>query len=111
MRPEKSELALRMRKNPTPAEQHIWALLRCRRTGEKWRRQTPMLGYIADFYCARLKMILELDGSSHKNRAEYDATRDAAFRRLGFQVVRISNAKAMTLNVDTLRSTLRISSD
>ncbi len=61
-----------MRHDPAPAEAKLWQLLRNRQLGGfKFRRQTPMPPFIADFYCAELKLIIELDGDSHTETRQY----------------------------------------
>ncbi len=52
----------------------------------------PIGPYFADFLCREAKLIVELDGTSHDNRAEYDAQRDAYCRQRGFTVLRFQNA-------------------
>lgn len=56
-------------------------------------RQKIIGGYIADFYCAKAGLIVEIDGSQHyqDGAAEYDAARTEYFESLGLKVVRISN--------------------
>ena len=56
-------------------------------------RQRPIDHYIVDFYCARAKLVVELDGGGHYSpEAERaDATRTAALNRLGLEVIRFSN--------------------
>ena len=56
-------------------------------------RQKIIGGYIADFYCAKAGLIVEIDGSQHyrDEAAEYDAARTEYFGSLGLKVVRISN--------------------
>lgn len=56
-------------------------------------RQKIIGGYIADFYCAKAGLIVEIDGSQHyrDEAAEYDAARTEYFESLGLKVVRISN--------------------
>lgn len=63
-------LARANRKQPTPAECLIWLkLLRNRQlAGFKFVRQKPIDGYIVDFYCAALGLVIEIDGDSHINR-------------------------------------------
>ena len=48
-------------------------------------------GFIADFYCRKLKTVLEVDGSSHRTKegADYDRKRDAAFRSRGIKTIRL----------------------
>ena len=59
--------------------------------GLDFDRQKQIGNYFADFYCAELNLVLELDGKSHDNTYEYDARRDEYMRGLGLTVVRISN--------------------
>jgi very-short-patch-repair endonuclease len=74
----KSELFLyarRMRNNPTEAEQILWEHLRKMRSkGFVFRRQHPIDIFIADFYCHKVKLVIEVDGEIHSNiqSREYD---------------------------------------
>jgi very-short-patch-repair endonuclease len=54
-----------LRKNATLAEQRLWETLRGNSTGYKFRRQSPIGRYIADFVCFEARIIVELDGYSH----------------------------------------------
>jgi very-short-patch-repair endonuclease len=59
-------LALQMRKNPTEAERAMWKILRkFRKSGFPFRRQHPIEFYIADFYCHKLRLVIEVDGEIH----------------------------------------------
>ncbi len=81
-----------MRQAPAPAEQRLWYCLRDRRlNGFKFRRQVPVGPYIADFYCAACRLIVELDGDSHAHRHEYDAERTEYLNQDGYVVVRFVN--------------------
>jgi very-short-patch-repair endonuclease len=61
-------LAQEMRKKSTLAEKYLWKLLRkLRFEGYTFRRQHPIEFYIADFYCHKLKLIVEVDGEVHFN--------------------------------------------
>lgn len=52
-----------MRRNPTPAEQKLWEdVLKHRPLGYKFTRQKPLDFFIVDFYCAKLRLAIELDG-------------------------------------------------
>lgn len=76
----------------TGAEARLWAMLRNRQfEGLKFRRQTPVAGAIADFLCAELKLIIELDGGVHALREAADAARDARLAAAGFTVIRFGN--------------------
>jgi very-short-patch-repair endonuclease len=68
------ERAREMRKQPNDAESMAWNALRDRQLkGLKFRRQYAIGNYIADFYCAEAKLIIELDGKTHDGKEEDDA--------------------------------------
>jgi very-short-patch-repair endonuclease len=91
-RPEKAESAKRMRSNPTEPEARLWLRLRGRRCdGFKFRRQAVVLGWIADFYCPELRLVVELDGGYHDTRVEEDRCRDEVMCAAGLSVLRIPN--------------------
>ena len=81
------------RKNPTPAETTIWQkLLRNRQFhGYKFLRQKPIGPHVVDFYCAELKLAIEIDGDSHAAQEAYDAARSTYLARHGIRVLRYSN--------------------
>lgn len=90
--PHKPWLARRMRTNPTFAEKIFWERVRCKKLGVKFRRQAIVLGWIVDFYCPSLKLIIEIDGKVHAARASEDQKRDRIiFQRTGLRTLRISN--------------------
>ncbi len=66
---EKKELrrkARELRNNMTKAEIILWSRIRSKQiNGYKFRRQYPVLDFIADFYCHELKLIIEVDGEVH----------------------------------------------
>jgi very-short-patch-repair endonuclease len=69
-------------------------LLRNRRLlGLKFRRQHVLRGFIVDFYCAELRLVLELEGGDHGGaaQADYDAARTTCLRANGYRVLRIAN--------------------
>ena len=90
----KRELARRMRRHQTPSERLAWRLLRNRQLfALKFRRQHPLKGFIVDFYCAELSLVLELEGGIHEDpqRAAYDRQRAAILTGYGYKVVRLRN--------------------
>jgi len=90
----KVALAKGNRHDPTAAEAAAWVLLRDRRClGLKFRRQHVIRGFIVDFYCAELRLAVEVDGAVHVDRtqAEYDEARSRALAHAGINVVRIRN--------------------
>ena len=89
-----------MRKRPTPAEAALWAVLYEGRKhgGRKWRQQVIVLGWIVDFYCPSLKLVVAVDGGVHDSPEAYayDAMRTAAIEsRCGFRVWRFSNEEVL----------------
>src|SRR3954462_11540880 len=86
--------AREMRRSPTRSEGRMWCWLRNRRFARfKFRRQVPIGSYIVDFYCAALKIVIELDGTHHRlpDMDEYDDQRTRYLRQRGLHVLRIPN--------------------
>lgn len=90
-------LARQNRSNPTPAESKIWReVLRMRRFAHyKFLRQKPLGGYIVDFYCSELRLVIEIDGDSHAEQIAYDEERTRFLNALGLQVVRYTNDEVL----------------
>ena len=57
--------------------------------GLDFDRQKIIGHYIVDFYCAEKNVVIEVDGSSHDNKAQYDAERDAFLSGLGLKVIHV----------------------
>jgi very-short-patch-repair endonuclease len=109
---ELTQRAKEMRREKTPAEDLLWQHLRSKRlTASRWRQQYPVGGYIADFYCARSKLVIELDGAHHA-WPEYlvsDQVRTEYLQARGLQLLRFANADVMTdtaLVLDTIEANL-----
>ena len=84
-------------KNMTPAETKVWACLqelnRVMPEGVYWQRQYVVPPrYILDFCCVKLKLVIEVDGSSHMSREFEDRERDRVLQGLGYEVFRVSNS-------------------
>ena len=81
------------RKEPTPSENLLWQkILRNRQFhGYKFLRQKPIGLYVADFYCAELKLVIEIDGDSHAEQPDYDAKQTAFLESHGLRVLRHPN--------------------
>jgi len=77
----------------TEAERALWRELRREKIpGTRFRRQVPIGSYIADFACLRTMLVVELDGSQHVERAQYDDKRSTFLKAQGFRVLRFWNA-------------------
>jgi very-short-patch-repair endonuclease len=88
--------ARKLRKSLSPAEAKLWHQLRGSPGGIKFRLQHPIDPYVADFYCAAAKLIIEVDGTAHDGAgALRDERRDAALRAQGYEIMRISAADVM----------------
>src|SRR2546430_4104328 len=88
----KLQAARQLRQNPTPAERHAWSILRRKGIlGLRFKRQHPLLGFIVDFYCPHLRLVLEIDGGTHatSEQMSYDAARTKWLEAHGYVVVRI----------------------
>jgi very-short-patch-repair endonuclease len=85
-----------MRREPSAAENRLWQALRNRQLEyEKFVRQEPLGPFIADFVCRRCKLVVEVDGTSHDDADDHDARRTAALERVGYRVIRFSNAEVL----------------
>ena len=76
----------------TPWERKLWYDFLCRYP-VRFQRQKPIDNYIVDFYCAKAKLVIELDGSQHRtdDGKEKDMIRDKYMNGLGLLVLRIKN--------------------
>ncbi|MET0893023.1 MAG: DUF559 domain-containing protein [Pseudoxanthomonas sp.] len=81
-----------LRNTATDAERRLWQHLWLKQlAGYKFRRQVPVAGYIADFICCEVRLVVELDGGQHVERAAYDQQRTIALQRAGYRVLRYWN--------------------
>ena len=83
-----------LRKNMTKEEKHLWYDF-LRTYSIRFSRQKVLGKYIADFYCAEAKLIIELDGSGHytEEGKRYDEERTAFLEEYGLTVIRIPNTE------------------
>lgn len=88
-----------LRRNLTSAEKRVWHMLRGSRLGMRIRRQHSMGNFIVDFYCARRKLIIEIDGKYHEDPliALYDEYREAWLREQGFEMIRFTNEQVLQM--------------
>ena len=89
--PELMRRALELRERMTPEERIIWQELRGNRLEAHFRRQQVLAPYIVDFYCHAARLVVEIDGSPHREQQGYDRMRDDYFARRGIRVLRLSN--------------------
>jgi len=102
--------ANKLRKDMTKAEACLWKyVLKARRMkGSQFRRQRPVLNYIADFMCKELMLIIEVDGITHtwEETIKKDKIRQDALEAAGFTVLRftddevLNNIQAVQLDLE-----------
>ena len=90
--------ANKLRKEMTKAEACLWKyVLRARQmNGYQFRRQRPVLNFIADFMCKELCLIIEVDGITHDSKLEKDRYKTDELRRAGFYVLRFTDEEVLT---------------
>ena len=85
-----SPYATTLRENMTRAERTMWFAVRDRRLESyKFRRQASIEGFVVDFRCLEVRLVVELDGGQHT--PEVDANRTARIEAAGFRIVRFWN--------------------
>ena len=90
------ERARRLRREATPAEKKLWAVLRRGGLGgAKFRRQQRLGPFVADFACQSARLVIEIDGDSHVFQIDYDARRTEFLKREGYRVLRFANGEVM----------------
>jgi very-short-patch-repair endonuclease len=85
-----------LRRDPTPAEKKLWYVF-LRDLPCKFTRQKPLGQYVADFYCSRQRLVIELDGDSHyTDRARRpDEARTATLELQRIRVIRFTNLEVL----------------
>jgi very-short-patch-repair endonuclease len=87
--PKLKALARGLRNNSTLSEVLLWNQLKARKMkGYQFMRQKPIGDYIMDFYCSRLRLVIEIDGESHVSRSREDELRQHELESLGLSVLR-----------------------
>jgi very-short-patch-repair endonuclease len=92
------DMARILRKNMTEAEIKLWDNLKGNKLrGLKFRPQHPIYLFIVDFYCHRLKLVIEVDGGYHEdeNQKVLDIERSHALKELGIHIIRYTNSEIL----------------
>ncbi len=100
------ERAHAMRHQPTESEAKLWEALRGGKLGVKFKRQVRIGGFIVDFLVPAVKLVVEVDGGSHRGREAADERRDRELARLGYRVVRVE-AEAVIRNLSVVSDQVR----
>jgi len=94
--PALKQRAREMRNNSTKGEIKFWCeLLRKKQAGYKFYRQKIINHFIVDFYCAKLKIVIEIDGTSHEGKEEYDKRRESVLESLELKVIRYNDLQVL----------------
>ncbi len=89
--------AKELRMNLTDAELKLWEYLRAKPKGFTFRRQHPIGIYVADFFCYKLKLVIEVDGPIHEEEEviKNDKERQKALKNEGLASIRFTNDEIM----------------
>ncbi len=110
-RPTLVQFSRQLRAQQTDCEHQLWQRLRSRQIANlKFRRQFPCPPYVLDFYCAELKLAIELDGGQHFETSGliHDQRRTLYLYQQGIEVVRFSNLEVLQYMDDVLEQIIRI---
>ena len=91
--PKSKQRARELRNQGVLSEVLLWNQLKGRKIcGYQFMRQKPIGNYIVDFYCSKLKLVIEIDGASHDGRFNYDMERQQFLESMGLTVLRFNDA-------------------
>ncbi len=104
---ELKEKAKYLRRNSTLSEIILWKELKRKQiNGFDFDRQIPINYSIVDFFCKDLKLAIEIDGSSHDGKLDYDIKRENKLNSLGIFILRFSNEDIL-YNMDKVTSKIK----
>jgi very-short-patch-repair endonuclease len=98
-RPDLKQIARSLRQNMTDIELKLWSKLRGKQMlGVQFYRQKPLGDYIVDFYAPKVKLVIEVDGSQHREpeNEEKDNQRETFLKGLGIEVLRFDSRTIFT---------------
>ena len=92
--PDVFKKAKELRRYETEAEKRLWVkLCRNQMLGLQFRRQHPINRFIVDFYCVKIKLVIEVDGDIHEipENKVYDIGRSQILNDFRIKVIRFTN--------------------
>jgi len=93
---KEKEKRRRLRNNPTYTEKVLWLSLRKRQIlGVRFLRQYGVNYFVIDFYAPKIKLAIEVDGSSHIGKEEYDAERQKYIESFDIKMIRFTDEQVM----------------
>ncbi len=98
-----------MRRNPTPAEKKLWEEY-LKTFPHRVLRQRPIEHFIVDFYCAALRLVIEIDGSAHLSEPAqtYDAERTIELEKYGLRIIRFTNDEVINNFEDVCKQIVKV---
>jgi very-short-patch-repair endonuclease len=99
------ESARKLRKQSvSKAEKLLWRYVLSRnQMGVKFKRQRPIDKFIVDFFSEEINLIIEIDGSSHLHKGNYDKHRQNKLEDLGYSVLRLNEGEVLESLDEVLR--------
>ncbi len=107
--PKLKEFARKLRKNSTRSEIKLWHHLKGKKMiGYDFHRQKPIDNFIVDFFCNKLKLVIELDGYTHtfEEVVDKDELKQEKLKELGISVLRFRDEDVMK-NMDGVLNVIR----
>jgi very-short-patch-repair endonuclease len=107
--PKLKEFARQLRNNSTKAEIKLWGYLKGKRMmGYDFHRQKPIDNLIVDFFCNKLKLVIELDGYTHnfEEVVDKDKLKEEKLEEMGITVLRFHDEDVMR-NIDSILGTVQ----
>ena len=97
--------ARKLRNEPTSSEIIVWNLLKQHFSSFRFKRQHSISGYIADFYCHKLQLVIEIDGSIHQTEEvkNNDKLREEFLYALNLKVIRFTNDEVCKKGEDIVK--------
>ena len=103
--PQLKSLSRSLRKQRILSEALLWNKLKGKKMlGYQFARQKPIGPYIVDFYCSELRLVIEIDGESHRERFEEDTQRQNDLEAMELEVLRFTDRKVKQDMSNVLRS-------
>ena len=102
--------ARKLRKEMSLPEVLLWRELKGKPLGVRFRRQFPVRGYIADFACLEVRLLIEIDGIAHDmgDRPERDDQRDILLKADGWRIIRIAAQRVLAEPLLTAEAIVRL---
>jgi very-short-patch-repair endonuclease len=96
-RKDLKQISRKLRNNSTLSEVLLWQQIKGRKVlGYQFMRQKPVNNYVVDFYCSKLKLIIEIDGGTHSDNQAKDKKRQEIIEGSGLSFLRFSDEDVKT---------------